>query len=58
MSDIKRRPRVQIVNETQDTMTDYSTKLELKTFREKNTSIVVIRNEMLALWQLPHLRLK
>jgi hypothetical protein len=58
MSDIKRRPRVQTVNETQDTMTENSTKLELKTFREKNTSIVVIRNEMLALWQLPHLRLK
>lgn len=57
-SDIKRRQKVQILKETQYTMTDYSMRLELKTFREENTSIVVIRNEMFMLRQLPHLRLK
>lgn len=57
-SDIKRRQKVQILKETQDTMTDYSTKLELKIFRKENSSIVVIGNEMFILWQLPHLRLK
>jgi len=32
VSDIKRRQKVQLLNETQYKMTDYSTRLELKTF--------------------------